>query len=120
MTKFSDLPFDFQLGNKHAATGDRPVLLLNPKNDRLLFDVDGSGGRSAKKIGKLTADIEPAMIDALPSLIQDVDFVMGGRRAATEETTTLILNPRNGNLLFDIDGTGASKAIKIGHFDIDF
>jgi hypothetical protein len=120
MTKFSDLPFDFQIGNRHQATGDRPVLLYNPKNDKLLFDVDGAGGDKAKKIGKITADLDPMMVDALPMILEDVDFVFGNRNAATEPNTTLILNLKNGNLLLDMDGVGGDKAIKIGHLDLDF
>lgn len=119
MTKFSDLPFDFQIGNRHQAKGDKPVLLLNPKNDKFLFDVDGAGGARAKKIGSFVGLDVPQDYEALPGVVADFDFVMGNRKSAEKAGATLIYNPKNGNFLLDHDGIGDVKAVKIGQFDLD-
>lgn len=120
MTKFSDLPFDFQIGNRHQATGDKPVLLLNPKNDKFLFDVDGAGGENAKKVGKFTGEVAMDDYASLPALAAECDFVLGNRKAALPDTMTIILNPKNGNLFLDFDGPEGDKAAKIGYLDLDF
>lgn len=114
MTKIADLPFDFTIGNRNAAKGDKATLIFNPKNDRLLFDFDGKGGDKAVKVGKIDADV-----DVLLPLIHDLEVVFGNRHSAETDHTTVIFNFKNGNILADLDGNGSADALKIGRFDLD-
>lgn len=112
MTKFADLPFDFLLGNRNAATSERSTMILNLQNDRLLFDFDGAGGDKAVKAGKITADVTLSLLD--------YDVIAGGRNAITGDGPTIAVNLKNGSILADADGAGGVRAEKIGHFDLDF
>lgn len=111
MTKIADLPYDFKIGNRSAATEDRQTVIYNPQNDRILFDFDGVGGDKAVKIGKVTdSEISLSLLD------YDVFF---GDRGSLGQDPALILNLKNGNLLVDHDGAGGLSAKKIGFIDLD-
>lgn len=111
MTKIADLPYDFKIGNKSAATEDRQTVIFNPQNDRILFDFDGVGGDKAVKVGRVT---DPNVSASL--LNYDVFF---GDRGSVGEDPSLVLNLKNGNILVDHDGVGGVAAVKIGFMDLD-
>lgn len=113
MTNINSMPFDFTIGGRNSANGDRAALIYNPRNDKLLFDFDGKGGDKAVKVGKITSD-DMSLVQAL-----DADVVFGTRKSPQTDGPTIIVNPMNGNILYDEDGAGGGRAVKVGHFDLD-